>query len=163
MTSIVARPLTADAFRPFGDVIEARGTADMIINDGRCGRFHDLARLTMDGGKAGISIFCSEASSLPYDVTLLERHPLGSQAFIPMVAVPFLVVVAADDGGRPGAVQAFITAPGQGVNYLANTWHAPLIALEANCPFAVIDRIGPGDNLQEARLGTPVKVTAAER
>lgn len=160
MTSIAARPLTADAFRPYGDVIEAVGAADMIINAGRCGRYHDLARLTMDGGKAGISIFCSEAGSLPYDVTLMERHPIGSQAFIPMAAVPFLVVVAADDGGRPGAAAAFLTAPGQGVNYLANIWHAPLIALDANCPFAVIDRIGPGDNLQEARLATPLTVRA---
>lgn len=156
--SITARPLTAEAFRPFGDVIETAGAADMTINEGRCERFHDTARLTFEGGKAGISLFRSDAVAVPYALTLMERHPIGSQAFLPMSKTPFLVVVADDDGGKPGTLHAFITAPGQGVNYLANTWHAPLLALEDQAVFAVVDRIGGGNNLEECPLAQPVTV-----
>lgn len=158
--SVTAVALTADAFRPFGDVIETAEDADMMINDGRCERFHDLARLTFDGGEAGISLFRTDAISLPFTMDLMERHPLGSQAFIPMSAQPFLVVVAPDDAGRPGTPHAFITNAGQGVNYLNNVWHAPLLALEDGAVFAVVDRIGGGGNLEEFRLATPVTVLA---
>ncbi|MBO6947646.1 MAG: ureidoglycolate lyase [Rhodospirillales bacterium] len=158
--TVTAVSLTKGAFRPFGDVIEPAGDADMMINDGRCERFHDLARLTFDGGDAGISLFRTDAISLPYKMDLMERHPLGSQAFIPMVDKPFLVVVAPDDAGRPGAPHAFMTGPGQGVNYLNNVWHAPLLALEDGAVFAVVDRIGGGGNLEEFRLATPVTVLA---
>lgn len=158
--TVTAAPLTADAFRPFGDVIEPAGDADMMINDGRCERFHDLARLTFGGGDAGISLFRTDAISVPYKMDLMERHPLGSQAFIPMSPAPFLVVVAPDDGGRPGQPHAFMTAPGQGVNYLRNVWHAPLLALTPDAVFCVVDRIGGGGNLEEFRLATPVLITA---
>lgn len=157
-TSITAVPLTAEAFKPFGDVIEAAGAADMMINEGRCERFHNRARLTFQGGEAGISLFRSDASSLPYELTLMERHPIGSQAFLPMSKTPFLVVVAEDADGKPGKLHAFVTAPGQGVNYLADTWHAPLIALEDQAVFAVIDRIGSGNNLEESPLSEPVRI-----
>ena len=155
---LMVEPLTPEAFRPFGDVLEADGEATMIINDGRCGRFHDIGRLSFEGGKAGISLFRSEASSLPYELILMERHPVGSQAFIPMTASPFLVVVAENDGNRPAELRAFITRADQGVNYLQNIWHAPLIALEESAVFAVVDRIGPGDNLQEHRMERAVYV-----
>ena len=159
MTDLIhAVPLTEDAFRPFGDVIAASGTADMMINGGRCERFHNRARLEFSDGKAGISLFRSNASALPYTLTLMERHPIGSQAFIPMGAIPYLVVVAEDDGGKPGRLHAFLAGPDQGVNYLANTWHAPLIALEDGALFAVVDRIGTGNNLQEVTLSSPVHV-----
>ena len=159
--TITAEPLSAQAFRPFGDVIEIAGDADMMINDGRCERYHDLARLAFDGGEAGISLFRSDAINLPYTMDLMERHPLGSQAFLPMSSSPFLIIVADDDGGRPGTPHAFMSEPGQGVNYLRNTWHAPLLALEADAVFCVVDRIGGGGNLEEFRLATPFTVTAA--
>jgi len=157
--SIIAEPLTADAFRPFGDVIEAAGDADMIINDGRCERFHDLARLSYDGGTAGVSLFRTRAVDVPCTVALMERHPLGSQTFMPMSAAPFLVVVAPDDAGKPGQPRAFLTRPHQGVSYLENVWHAPLLALEDGAIFTVIDRIGGGNNLEEYTLPAPFTVT----
>lgn len=160
MQRIEATPLNADAFRPFGDVIEATGTADMTINEGRCERFHNKARLAFEEGQAGISLFRSDAITVPYELTLMERHPIGSQAFIPMGASPYLVVVAEDDDGKPGTLHAFIATADQGVNYLANTWHAPLLALEDNALFTVVDRIGGGNNLQEATLPQPVRVDA---
>jgi ureidoglycolate lyase len=149
---IVVGPLTPEAFAPFGDVIEAAGPPDRLINRGLCGRWHDRARLDFADGRAGISVFRAEPRTLPHLVDLLERHPEGSQAFLPMTADPFLVVVAPDDGGAPGRPRAFLTEPGQGVNYARGTWHGVLAPLAAPGLFAVIDRIGPGANLEEHPL-----------
>lgn len=162
-TSLDASPLTADAFRPFGDVLEAAGAADMIINGGRCDRFHDRARLTFGSGRAGISVFRSNAVSLPFRLEVMERHPIGSQAFLPMTDAPYLVVVAGDVSGRPGPPKAFLAAPDQGVNYLAGTWHAPLLALKEGAAFAVVDRIGNGENLEEMTLAEPVFISTEWR
>lgn len=148
-------PLTPAAFAPFGEVLEAVGEPDRIINQGLCGRFHDLATLDFEEGRAGISLFRAEARSLPCRLEMVERHPLGSQAFIPMSPDPFLAVVASDEGGTPGRPHAFRTAPGQGINFHRNTWHGVLTPLAPPGLFAVIDRIGPGDNLEEHWFETP--------
>ncbi len=161
MNTLPCEPLTAAAFAPFGDVLAAEGTADKIINQGLCGRYHDRARLDFGAeGRAGISLFQAQACTLPHIVDLVERHPDGSQAFIPMSADPFLVVVAPDAGGAPGPLRAFLAAPGQGVNILRNTWHGVLTPLAASGLFAVIDRIGPGANLEEHIFATPWTVQA---
>ena len=158
---ILTEPLSATAFAPFGDVLDASGTPDKLINAGLCGRYHDRARLDFGpDGRAGISIFNAQPRSLPYELTLLERHPDGSQAFIPMTQNPFLVIVAPDDGGIPGPVRAFLTAPGQGINLLRNTWHGVLTPLHAPGLFAVIDRIGDSANLQDYTLATAVMIAA---
>jgi ureidoglycolate lyase len=153
---IVAAPLTAEAFAPFGEVLEASGAPDRVINRGLCGRWHDRAALDFDGasggvggGRAGISLFRAEPRALPMRLDMVERHPAGSQAFLPMTADPFLVVVAPDAGGRPGRPLAFVTAPGQGVNYRRGTWHGVLTPLAQPGLFAVVDRIGSGENLEE--------------
>ena len=101
--ALAAEPLTTEAFAPFGDVIEAAGPS-FPINGGMCDRFHDLARMefTGEGGRCGISLGHSRPFPLPHVFALVERHPLGSQAFVPMSEDPFLVVVAPDEGGRPG-------------------------------------------------------------
>jgi len=156
--NIKAEPLTAAAFAPFGDVLDASGAPDKIINAGLCGRYHDRARLEFSDGRAGISIFKAEPRSLPYICTLLERHPEGSQAFIPMSADPFLVIVAPDDGGKPGLPRAFLTNGAQGINLHRGVWHGVLTPLSAPGLFAVIDRIGPGANLQEYPLSAPFSV-----
>ncbi|MCV6598353.1 MAG: ureidoglycolate lyase [Mangrovicoccus sp.] len=147
---IIAEPLSAQAFAPFGDVLEAQGAPDKIINQGLCGRFHDRAQLDFGAqGRAGVSVFQAEPRALPLHLDMMERHPEGSQCFVPMSRHPFLVIVAADAGGAPGKPQAFLTAPGQAVNYHRNCWHGVLTPLHAPGIFAVIDRVGPGDNLQE--------------
>lgn len=151
--------LTAPAFAPFGQVLEASGPPDRIINRGLCGRFHDRAVLDFGDGRACLSLFDAAPRSLPYRLEMLERHPLGSQAFLPMSAQPFLVIVAPDEGGRPGAPRAFLTDPGQGVNYARGTWHGVLTPLHAPGLFAVVDRVGPGDNLQEHWLPDPVIIS----
>lgn len=146
---IAARKLTAEAFAPYGDVMEAAGAPDKLINRGRCGRFHDRARLDFSDGKAGVSIFRAERETLPLTLQMMERHPEGSQAFVPMSSDPFLVVVARDEGGVPVDPIAFLTAPGQAINFHRWTWHGVLTPLSEPGLFAVIDRIGEGANLEE--------------
>ena len=156
---ITAQPLTPQIFAPFGDVLDFDGSPDKMINAGLCGRFHDRARLDFGvDGRAGISLFRAEPRSLPYACDLLERHPDGSQAFIPMTAHPFLVIAAPDENGKPGTPQAFLTAPHQGINLLRGTWHGVLTPLFAPGLFTVVDRIGPTDNLEEVSLDPPIVV-----
>ena len=156
--TITARPLTAEAFAPFGDVLEVRGSPDKIINAGMCGRYHDVARLDFGSGRAGISIFDGKPRKMPLTLDLMERHPEGSQAFLPLTGAEFLVIVATDAGGVPSNPLAFLTKPGQGVNYHRNTWHGVLTPLHAPGLFAVVDRIGDGPNLQEHTFDVPWRV-----
>lgn len=154
--TIRTEPLTAEAFAPFGDVLEVKGAPDRLINQDLCGRYHDRARLDFGtGGRAGLSLFDAVARALPYTLDMVERHPEGSQAFLPMTAAPFLVIVAPDAGGVPGTPRAFLTAPGQGVNYHRGTWHGVLTPLSAPGLFAVVDRIGTTPNLEEHWFATP--------
>ena len=146
---IRAEPLTAENFAPYGDVLEATGLPDKMINQGRCGRYHDRAQLDFSDGRAGISIFKSDKETLPLPVRMVERHPEGSQAFVPMSADGFLVVVARDDNGVPRDPRAFLTALGQAINFHRGTWHGVLTPLSEPGLFAVIDRIGSGANLEE--------------
>ncbi|MBR2575348.1 MAG: ureidoglycolate lyase [Loktanella sp.] len=156
MTDIRIQPLTAAAFAPFGDVLNCDGAPDRIINAGLCGRFHDRAQVDVGDGRVGISLFRSELRALPYQLDLIERHPLGSQAFIPMSMDGFLVVVAGDDL----VPQAFVTAPGEGINFHRDTWHGVLTPLSGPGLFAVIDRIGAGTNLEEHHFDRPYRITA---
>lgn len=146
---IVAQPLSTAAFAPFGDVLDCAGEPDTLINQGLCGRFHDRAQIDVSDGRVGVSLFNAQPRSLPYTLEMMERHPLGSQTFIPMTEHPFLVVVAPDQGGAPGAPQAFLTAPGQAINFHRNMWHGVCTPLHAPGLFAVVDRIGEGENLEE--------------
>ena len=155
---LACEPMTAAAFAPFGDVIEVAGAPDKIINQGLCGRYNDLARLDFGDGRAGISLFDAQARTLPHPVDMVERHPLGSQAFIPVSGVPFLVVVAEDEGGTPLRLRAFLTGKGQSVNLHRGVWHGVLAPIGAPGQYAVVDRIGPGGNLQEFWFETPYVV-----
>ena len=148
---ITARPLTREAFAPFGSVIDTAGTEPRPMNAGTPRRFHDLARIDVAGAGRHVVIGLVEAEPypVPLSFSLVERHPLGAQAFLPLTAAPFLVVVCPDEGGRPGRPQAFVTAPGQGVAYAMNVWHGVLTPFGAPQAFAVVDRGGPGVNLEE--------------
>jgi ureidoglycolate lyase len=152
--NITISPLTQAAFAPYGDVLNCDGAPDKMINAGLCGRFHDRAMVDVTDGQAGISLFRSELRALPYQLDLIERHPAGSQAFIPMSMDPFLVIVA-DADLQP---RAFVTAPGEGINFHRGTWHGVLTPLSGPGLFAVIDRIGDGTNLEEHTFDTPYSV-----
>ena len=156
MRTIRTEPLTATAFAPFGDVLEAAGDF-RLINAGLCRRHHDRATLDFGtDGRAGISIFQAEPRALPYAFDLIERHPDGSQAFLPMTADPFLVIVAESPAHAP---RAFLTDGTQGINLHRGTWHGVLTPLHPPGLFAVVDRIGPTPNLEEHRYPEPWVVT----
>ena len=155
--NLVVQPLTPQDFAPYGDVLDATGVPDKIINAGLCGRFHDRARLDFGTeGRAGISIFQAQPRSLPYSFDLIERHPDGSQAFLPMTQHPFLVIVA---DGPEATPRAFLTNGGQGINLHRGTWHGVLTPLHAPGLFAVVDRIGPTPNLEEFRYPSVWTIT----
>lgn len=141
--------LTREAFAPFGQVIQKAGARHFPINNGSTERYHDLAQLEVDAqGRVLLSQCVSEPTRLPFVVRKLERHPLGSQAFVPLFGQRFLVVVAAADL-QP---RAFLASGGQGVNYARGTWHHPLLALDHLSEFLIIDRGGEGDNCEEIEL-----------
>ncbi|MFO1034214.1 MAG: ureidoglycolate lyase [Hyphomicrobiales bacterium] len=145
-------PLTAAAFAPFGEVIETAGTAPRIINQGFAKRFNDLCKVDVadEGGAVNVSLFTAEPRPRPIAIKLMERHPEGSQAFIPMQNEDWLVLVCAEP--RDAVSYRLFSATGtQGVNYAKNVWHHPLLVFSAS-HFLVIDRKGPGANLEEVWL-----------
>ncbi|MGI9390167.1 MAG: ureidoglycolate lyase [Boseongicola sp.] len=153
--SIAIQALTADAFAPFGDVLDCSGEPDKIINQGLCGRYNDRAALDFTDGRAGLSLFKAKPRMLPLILEMVERHPEGSQAFVPMSPDPFLVIVAPDEGGSPGEPLALLTEPRQAINFHRNIWHGVLTPLHEPGVFAVIDRIGEGANLEEYWFDEP--------
>ena len=157
MKTIKIEPLTRESFTSFGDVIETDGAQHYPINGGMCERYHDLARVGISGPGARqlISIFIGQPYVLPLQLKMVERHPLGSQAFMPLSPQPFLAIVAPDDGGKPGVPRAFMSNGMQGVNYPANAWHGVLTPLGQEQRFVVIDRGGEGNNLEEFEFEEP--------
>ena len=158
------RPLTREAFAPYGEVIEASEAArHFTINAGNTERYHDLARIEPGpDGRVIVSIFRGQPRALPFTVTMMERHPLASQAFIPMSGRPYLVVVA--PAGAPPQVEdlaVFLARSDQGVNYATGVWHHPLLALDGVSDFLVVDRSGPGHNCDEVLLETHGLIAAA--
>lgn len=158
---IQALPITPERFAPFGDVIAALPSHKEAMNAARFERFNDLANIdvdTSDGAHPAISIARARtASTMPYRFDLMERHPKGSQAFIPLSPFRFVVVVApAGETVEANDLHAFVTNGSQGINYHKGVWHMPLIAFEAEQNFLIVDRAGGGRNFEEHVLGEPV-------
>lgn len=157
MTVLVrAQPLSRESFAAFGDVIETEDATSYTINAGWAERFHDLAALdvTAQSGRPTVSIFRSKPRPVPVTLTLMERHCLSSQSFVPLSSTPFLVVVAAA-GGAPAdsaALHAFVSNGRQGVSYHRGTWHHPLLAIKQLSDFLVIDRTGPEEDCDEIEI-----------
>jgi ureidoglycolate lyase len=155
---LAVHSLDETSFRPFGDVLQIQAEPTVIINQGNCARYSDLARLDFSDGKAGISIFHAKPYASPLTLSMLERHPDGSQAFIPLSEQPFLIIVAEDQAGLPGLPAVFLSNGHQGVNYHRNTWHGVLTPIQGNGLFAVVDRMGGGKNLEEHCLESPYQI-----
>lgn len=161
LRKLIVEPLTQDAFRSFGDVIETDDRSYRLINNGSTRRYHALANVELahpaDGDRAVISIFRAQTIKTPLTIRMLERHPLGSQAFVPLLGRAFLVVVAPptdstinDDKPQLDLIRAFVTNGRQGVNYNRGTWHHPVLALgDTEDDMLVVDREGSGNNCDE--------------
>lgn len=148
---IKVEPLTPQAFAPFGTVIEADPSTAVEINTGYTTRFHALAEAAVGDGQAIISIFRGRPREL--DIAMLERHPLGSQAFVPLGGKPWLAVVA--DSPDLAKCRAFHCQGNQGLQYDVNVWHHPLLVLGDAQDFLIVDRAGDGNNLEEVFFDAP--------
>lgn len=149
--AVPVEPLTKEAFSAYGDVIQTNGAENFQINESTTTRFHRLATPEVGpDGRAIISIFRGTRKPAPITIHMLERHPLGSQAFIPLSGDDWLIVVAE----RPGAdaLRCFRASGKQGVQYATGTWHHPLLVLAPEQDFLIVDRDGPGNNLEEVML-----------
>ncbi len=155
---LTPEPLTREAFAPFGDVIETAGCEPILINEGLTERYHALATVDPGDGRAVLSIFRTRPRPMPILVKGLERHPLGSQAFIPLRRTPFLALVAEGEGPPdPHALRLFISDGSQGVNYRRGVWHHYHLTLELG-DFLVVDREGAGENLEQMHFPEGVRV-----
>lgn len=157
-----AQPLTREAFAPFGDVIEVSAQNQVIpINYGLTDRHHDLAKIDVasEGGTPIISLFHSRSVSVPFAVEIMERHPLGSQAFMGLGGHPYLVIVGAAGDFDARALRAFVARGNQGVNYHRGTWHHYCLSLGADNDFLVVDRGGAGHNCDEVRIPGELKIS----
>jgi ureidoglycolate lyase len=156
---LTVAPLDHKVFAPFGEVIEtSQDHLSFPINDGTSRRFHDLARLDPGaGGRLIVSIFRAQPRRFPFVITMLERHPKASQAFMPLAGQPFLVVVAPrGEHIEAPQVLAFLAHGRQGVNFAPGVWHHPLLALRGESDFLVIDRDDPTGNCEERPLAQPL-------
>lgn len=151
MIMLTPEPLTQEAFAPFGDVIEADSRDFFMINNGSTRRYHKLATTQVDeGSRVIINIFQATPLSYPLPIKMLERHPLGSQAFMPLLGNGYLVVVTPPgEEPNPAAIRAFYAKGSQGVNYHRGVWHHPVLALSHDDQFLVVDREGAGNNCDE--------------
>jgi ureidoglycolate lyase len=156
---LTPQPLTKAAFARFGDVVETDGAAPIEINQGFARRCNGLAGIDVTSGGAAVNISLFEAKPRPFpiEIKLMERHPLGSQLFMPLQDRPWLVLVC-DDPRDPASYRAFTATGRQGVNYARNVWHHPLLVFEDGARFLVVDRIG-ADNLGEVWLDQPLFLT----
>jgi ureidoglycolate lyase len=150
MPSLSIEPLTESAFAAFGHVVDVLSVAPLEINQGFATRFNDLAEIDVqaDGGRTQICLFTAEPRPTPIIISLMERHPLGSQLFYPLQDRPWLVVVCQDPTDA-SSYRSFRASGRQGVNYARNAWHHPLLVLDPQSRFIVVDRVGPGSNLEE--------------
>lgn len=158
---LTPKPLTAESFAPFGEVITTSGNTAELINAGHTQKFTDLAQIDTgaEGGRTAVHIYRSQPLTLPLEIKVMERHPLGSQAFMPLHNGPFLVIVApAGEELESAAVQAFLSDGQQGINLRRGTWHHFQVSLLKVSDYLVIDRMGPGDNFEERQLKPPLKI-----
>jgi len=155
MLTIKPQPLTREVFAPFGDVIQIEGSNQFEINSGYTTRVHDLIDIQLGGESARAQFSFFLGRPRPLEIKMLEKHPLGSQAFYPIEDKRWLVVVAS--APEPESVCAFWASGRQGVNYHQNVWHHPLLVIEPQ-QFVIIDRGGDGHNCDEVELVTSVLI-----
>lgn len=160
--SLRPEPLTKERFAPYGDVIEASLENPDAMNAARFQRFDDLCDVDMGGGDVALSVArCRAPTMLPLRLDMVERHPLGSQAFVPLKPCRMVIVVAPPgEGVEVSELRAFVTNGKQGINYHRGTWHMPLIAFDAGQEFLIVDRGGSESNCETHMLDDDVMLEA---
>jgi ureidoglycolate lyase len=159
MITLKPKPLTRAGFTAYGDVVEMDGANHFTINQGFAERYHDLANAEVanEGGATCISIFEARMRPVPIAITMMERHPLGSQLFYPLQNRTWLIVVCRDPHDAT-SFEAFFAAGTQGINYARGVWHHPLLVGEDGSRFIIVDRKGEGNNLEEVALEVTVQL-----
>jgi ureidoglycolate lyase len=151
--TLTPKPLTSDAFAPFGEIVQCAGNTPFMINDGNTERYDSLVKVELENPSedtAVINIFRAQPRTLPLQIRMMERHPFGSQSFHPLSGEDYLVLVAdAVEDLQPENLHLFLASKNQGVNYRKNTWHHPILALNKVCDFLIVDRKGAGHNCEE--------------
>lgn len=161
MKELQLQPLTAEAFSPFGELIDAQVPCEQYpINEGLTQRHHALATVdcASDGGAPVLSLFRAQAIAPGFVLRSMERHPLGSQAFINTSGNPYAIVVARPGKLDEAAIEGFLATGSQSISYHRGTWHHYLLALDCASDFVVVDRIGPGNNCDEIELKSPLRL-----
>ena len=160
--SLQPEPLTSERFAPYGDVIEASLDNPNAMNEARFQRFDELCDVDVGGGEVAMSVArCRAPTSLPLRIDMVERHPLGSQAFVPLRPCRMVVVVAPPgESVEASQLRAFVTNGRQGINYHRGTWHMPLIAFDAGQEFLIVDRGGSEPNCETHMLDDAVMLEA---
>jgi ureidoglycolate lyase len=153
-------PLTAGAFKPYGDVIDASGTPSALANGGAATVFRDIAAIDVEahGGRVSVSVVRAAPTTLPLRIAVMERHSLGSQAFAPLGGAEYLVIVAPAGALDPASIVAFRASSAQGINLRRGVWHHPLVALHRVSDFLAIDRAGDGENLELCEVAAPLVI-----
>ena len=150
---LTPKPLTTEAFAPFGEVVQCDGNTPIMINDGNTERFHNLVTTEVEhpaDDKVIINIFRAQPRTLPMSIRMMERHPFGSQSFQPLSGEDYLVLVGDPvEDLKPENLHLFLATKDQGVNYRKNTWHHPVLGLNKVSDFLVVDRLGDGHNCEE--------------
>lgn len=160
---LTPQPLTRERFAPYGDVVESTAIEMQPMNEARFERFDDLCNIDVDdSGHVAVSITrCRAPTALPLRIVMVERHPLGSQAFVPLKPCRMVVVVAPPgETVEASELKAFVTNGRQGINYHRGTWHMPLIAFDAGQEFLIIDYAGGEPNCEQHELDEVVLVEA---
>jgi ureidoglycolate lyase len=156
--SIKAHPITRQAFESFGELITLENATTFQCNQGRAIRYDDLIQnidVTAQHGRVAVSVYRCVGSPLPFPIEVMERHPLGSQAFMPMsneANQRFLVAVASAGELNRSMIKAFIVPANVGIQYKKGVWHLPIVALDQNMDFFAVDRVGPGLNCDEIKF-----------
>ena len=164
MRRLVVSTLSAEGFAPYGEVLDASGAPTSFANNGTVEVHRDVARIDVahDGGRACLSVVRAKGGTLPLRIEVMESHPLGSQAIAPLGAASMLVVVAPSGPLDLEHIAAFRASDHQGVSYRRGVWHHPLISLESDGDFLIVDRSGKGENLVLERLPQPIEVAGPD-
>lgn len=157
-----ARPITPQTFAPYGDVLTAEGRASREINNGTSTRAEMPDPDVLDqAGRPSLSVFRARGAGLPFTATLLERHRLGSQSFVPLGGTPFAVLVALGEKEPDlDSLAAFLVDGRSGITFRRDTWHHPLIAL-ADGDFVVIERRAAQVDCEIIELTESVQIDSA--